>query len=95
MTRIPGAYPCSYCHGNIDNACTACDPECDCLELQNHRDNECEIDCQFCDADLLAAAKKLKKKQQQAAIKTNKNYSSEKRSAAAKKAWKLRKKNCA
>lgn len=32
--KIQGAYNCSYCHGNTDNACTACDPECDCMELQ-------------------------------------------------------------
>jgi len=33
--KIKGAYNCSYCHGNIDNACTACDDECNCIELYN------------------------------------------------------------
>ena len=31
MAKVPGAYPCSYCNGNPDDACSACDAECDCL----------------------------------------------------------------
>jgi len=46
--KIEGAYDCSYCHGDIDNACTACDPECGCLEIYNHQQGECEPDCRFC-----------------------------------------------
>lgn len=33
--KIKGAYDCSYCHGDTDHACTACDPECDCIEIAN------------------------------------------------------------
>ncbi len=51
MSKIQGAYNCSYCHGNIDNACTACDPECDCIELHNHQLGECDPDCEFCDEE--------------------------------------------
>ena len=47
--KINGAYNCSYCHGNTDNACTACDSECDCLELDAHNLGECDPDCQFCE----------------------------------------------
>jgi len=53
MAKIKGAYNCTYCHGNIDDACTACDPECDCIELDNHRNYECEADCQFCEDEIL------------------------------------------
>jgi len=49
--KIKGAYDCSYCHGDIDNACTACDPECDCVELHNHSLGECEPDCRFCEEE--------------------------------------------
>ena len=38
--KIKGAYNCSYCHGNIDNACTACDEECDCVEIYNEQHPE-------------------------------------------------------
>ena len=51
MPTIKGAYNCSYCHGNTDNACTACDPECDCIELDNHRNGECDTNCQFCESE--------------------------------------------
>jgi len=27
MSKIQGSYPCTYCHGDPDNACSACDPE--------------------------------------------------------------------
>ena len=91
MTRIPESYPCTYCHGDIDHACTACDPDCNCIELNNHNNNECEIDCQFCDIELLAQAKKIKEKQRAAAQKTNAQYNTAKRSAAAKKAWRTKK----
>lgn len=33
MPKIQGAYPCSYCGGNTDHACTACDAECNCIEI--------------------------------------------------------------
>ena len=33
MPKIKGSYNCSYCHGNTDHACTACDEECDCIEI--------------------------------------------------------------
>ena len=48
MSKIQGSYPCTYCHGDPDNACSACDPECNCVELENHRSGDCEWDCQFC-----------------------------------------------
>ena len=34
-----------------NNACTACDPECDCIELDNHRNGECDTNCQFCESE--------------------------------------------
>jgi len=46
--KIKGAYNCSYCHGDIDDACTACDLECNCIELAEHNDGECPPDCEFC-----------------------------------------------
>lgn len=49
--KIKGAYDCAYCHGDIDEACTDCDPECNCLELHNHQIGECELDCQFCEEE--------------------------------------------
>jgi len=38
--KIKGAYNCSYCHGDIDHACTACDPECDCIEIYEEQNPE-------------------------------------------------------
>mgnify|MGYP001612338501 CR=1 FL=1 len=48
MSKIKGAYNCSYCHGNDDDACTACDSECNVIELGNHLMGECDPDCEFC-----------------------------------------------
>ena len=42
MPKVKGAYPCSYCHGNTDEACTACDPECDCIEIEQGDGDEDE-----------------------------------------------------
>lgn len=50
MAKIKGAYNCEYCHGNTDEACTSCDPECNCIELEAHRARECDADCEFCEA---------------------------------------------
>lgn len=45
--QIEHAYPCTYCQGDIDHACTACDPECDCIEIYNesHAGEEGFEDC--------------------------------------------------
>ena len=42
MTKVKGAYDCSYCHGDPDHACTACDPECDCIEILEEQEDEAE-----------------------------------------------------
>jgi len=35
MPKIRGAYDCTYCHGNTDDSCTACDSECNAIEIAN------------------------------------------------------------
>lgn len=44
MPKIEGAYNCSYCHGDIDEACAACDPECDCIEIEVQAQDEKEAE---------------------------------------------------
>ena len=43
MPKILGAYPCSYCEGNTDNACTSCDFECNCVEILDENEKEGEL----------------------------------------------------
>jgi hypothetical protein len=49
MPYIEGAWNCSYCHGNTDNACQACDPECDCVEIVQEQEECVEYIERCCD----------------------------------------------
>lgn len=58
MAKIKGAFNCSYCHGDVDHACSFCDWECNCLEILAHDCGECSFDCEFCEAEAEKEEKK-------------------------------------
>lgn len=60
-SHVPGAYPCNYCHGILEYACTACDEDCDCIEIYNHIIGECPPDCIICKKELEQAKEEAKK----------------------------------